>query len=154
MVHRVSAGGISFQPHCSGSREVVHLHLGMSTFRLRAPSSAAPNHMFGKWRSQDSNQEMIWGRPGSSKPWCWCRSLALMPQGLEITLASVPSPQAGHEDLEAVPPDTQTCPSQGFMGKSGQLSCTRRGQHLNLSSHKDNIYPVLDMSYLGFLTMV
>lgn len=66
--------------------------------------------MFGKWQSQDSNPEPIWGLPGSSQ--------AVVPlpgihtttgQGLETAVAPVPSPQAGHEDLDAVSLYTQTC---------------------------------------------
>lgn len=110
MVYRVFAGGISFQPHCSGLREVVRLRLGMSTFRLWAPTSTAPNHMFGRWQSQDSNPEMIPGLPGSSQAVVPLLGAHAAPgQGLETALAPGPSPQAGHEDLEAVPPDTRTC---------------------------------------------
>lgn len=109
MVYRVFASGISFQPHCSGPREAVHLHLGMSILRLGAPSSAAANHMSGKWWSQDSNPEISVGLPGPSPAMVPLRGAHATPgRGLKTALASVPSPGVGHEDLEAVPPNTQT----------------------------------------------
>ena len=127
----------------------------MNIFRLWAQSNPAPNHMFGKWQSQDSNPEGTLGLPGSSQ------AVGPLPGihtstggGLETALAPVPSPQAGHEDLEAVPLYTQTCLSWWLPGKSGAPGCTRRGSHLNLPSHKDSSHPILvsllsGLSYKG-----
>lgn len=50
-------------------RELVYLHLGMNIFRLWAQSNPAPNHMSGKWQSQDSNPEGTLGLPALPKPW-------------------------------------------------------------------------------------
>lgn len=136
---------IPASPPCP--RELVYLHLGMNTFRLWAPSNPAPDHMFGMRQSQDSNPEQILGLPVSFQ------ALGPLPgihipagSGLETALAPVPSPQAGQEDLEAIPLYTWTC---CLAGKSGPLSSTRRRPHFNLPSHKDNTYPILPYALSG-----
>lgn len=50
-------------------------------------------------------------------------SIPTTAQGLEIALVPVPSPRAGHQDLEGRPPATQTCLPRRLTAKSGQRNC-------------------------------